>query len=148
MGQKRRFCFYGRGDFFVLQTLKFFGFIFFCGKLKHPPFGKPPLFYKAPPRQNNPPKCTLATSNLHPSIEFHRHLPSLSAPKSRDSLQPRRRFLPLPKQSLDFLRPQDARFPLRRKRFSGRAKGAAKGSCGETVVQKGVFGESVSSLHP
>ena len=32
--------------------------------------------------------------------------------------------------------------------FSGRAKGAAKGSCGETVVQKGVFGESVSSLHP
>ena len=28
----------------------------------------------------------------------------------------------------------------------GRAKGAAKGSCGETVVQKGVFGESVSSL--
>ena len=27
----------------------------------------------------------------------------------------------------------------------GRAKGAAKGSCGETVVQKGVFGESVSS---
>ena len=25
----------------------------------------------------------------------------------------------------------------------GRAKGAAKGSCGETVVQKGVFGESV-----
>ena len=31
---------------------------------------------------------------------------------------------------------------------SGRAKGAAKGSCGETVVQKGVFGESVSSLPP
>ena len=31
---------------------------------------------------------------------------------------------------------------------SGRAKGAAKGSCGETVVQKGVFGESVSSLLP
>ena len=30
----------------------------------------------------------------------------------------------------------------------GRAKGAAKGSCGETVVQKGVFGESVSSLPP
>ena len=27
--------------------------------------------------------------------------------------------------------------------FSGHAKGAAKGSCGETVVQKGVFGESV-----
>ena len=27
-------------------------------------------------------------------------------------------------------------------------KGAAKGSCGETVVQKGVFGESVSSLLP
>ena len=33
-------------------------------------------------------------------------------------------------------------------RVSGRAKGAAKGSCGETVVQKGVFGESVSSLLP
>ena len=32
--------------------------------------------------------------------------------------------------------------------MSGRAKGAAKGSCGETVVQKGVFGESVSSLPP
>ena len=30
----------------------------------------------------------------------------------------------------------------------GRAKGAAKASCGETVVQKGVFGESVSSLPP
>ena len=30
----------------------------------------------------------------------------------------------------------------------GCAKGAAKGSCGETVVQKGVFGESVSSLLP
>ena len=32
--------------------------------------------------------------------------------------------------------------------FWGHAKGAAKGSCGETVVQKGVFGESVSSLLP
>ena len=32
--------------------------------------------------------------------------------------------------------------------FWGCAKGAAKGSCGETVVQKGVFGESVSSLPP
>ena len=31
---------------------------------------------------------------------------------------------------------------------SGHAKGAGKGSCGETVVQKGVFGESVSSLPP
>ena len=30
----------------------------------------------------------------------------------------------------------------------GRAKGAAKASCGETVIQKGVFGESVSSLPP
>ena len=28
------------------------------------------------------------------------------------------------------------------------AKGAAKASCGETVVQKGFFGESVSSLPP
>ena len=34
----------------------------------------------------------------------------------------------------------DSVSPLR----SERAKGAAKGSCGETVVQKGVFGESVS----
>ena len=32
--------------------------------------------------------------------------------------------------------------------LSERAKGAAKASCGETVVQKGVFGESVSSLPP
>ena len=32
------------------------------------------------------------------------------------------------------------------RRFSD--KGAAKASCGETVVQKGVFGESVSSLSP
>ena len=31
---------------------------------------------------------------------------------------------------------------------SERAKGAAKASCGETVVQKGVCGESVSSLPP
>ena len=31
---------------------------------------------------------------------------------------------------------------------SERAKGAAKASCGETVVRKGVFGESVSSLPP
>ena len=30
----------------------------------------------------------------------------------------------------------------------GRAKGAAKASCGETVVQKVVFGESVSTLPP
>ena len=33
-------------------------------------------------------------------------------------------------------------------RVSGIAPGAAKTSCGETVVQKGVFGESVSSLPP
>ena len=33
-------------------------------------------------------------------------------------------------------------------RGARRAKGAAKASCGETVVQKGVFGESVSSLPP
>ena len=31
---------------------------------------------------------------------------------------------------------------------SERAKGAEKGLLGETVVQKGVFGESVSSLPP
>ena len=31
---------------------------------------------------------------------------------------------------------------------SERAKGAAKASCRETAVQKGVFGESVSSLPP
>ena len=42
-------------------------------------------------------------------------------------------------------------FPRRTKSFknrqaSERAKGAEKASCGETVVQKGVFGESVSSL--
>ena len=30
----------------------------------------------------------------------------------------------------------------------GHAEGAAKAPCGETVVQKGVFGESVSSLLP
>ena len=30
----------------------------------------------------------------------------------------------------------------------GRAKGAAKASCGEAVVQNGVSGESVSSLPP
>ena len=38
--------------------------------------------------------------------------------------------------------------PVNRQAKSGRAKGVAKGSCGETVVQKGVFGESVSSLPP
>ena len=32
--------------------------------------------------------------------------------------------------------------------LSERTKGAEKASCGETVVQKGVFGESVSSLPP
>ena len=35
---------------------------------------------------------------------------------------------------------------VRSRDLLGRAKGAAKGSCGETVVQKGVSGESVSSL--
>ena len=40
---------------------------------------------------------------------------SLSAPKSHDSLRLRRRFLPLPRRIARFLRPQDARFPLRRK---------------------------------
>ena len=40
------------------------------------------------------------------------------------------------------------REPLNVEFFWGRAKGAAKASCGETVVQKGVFGESVSSLPP
>ena len=44
----------------------------------------------------------------------------LSAPKSRDSLRLRRRFLPLPEKSRDFLRPQDARFPLRRKSLANR----------------------------
>ena len=52
----------------------------------------------------------------------------LSAPKSRDSLRLRRRFSPLPRRIARFLRPQDARFPLRRKslanrRFSLRLKG-------------------------
>ena len=46
--------------------------------------------------------------------------PTLSAPKSRDSLRLRRRFLPLPEKSRDFLRPQDARFPLRRKSLANR----------------------------
>ena len=46
--------------------------------------------------------------------------PDLSAPKSRDSLRLRRRFLPLPEKSRDFLRPQDARFPLRRKPLANR----------------------------
>ena len=44
----------------------------------------------------------------------------LSAPKSRDSLRLRRRFLPLPRKSRDFLRPQDARFPLRRQSLANR----------------------------
>ena len=43
---------------------------------------------------------------------------------------------------------RDALAEVFRERESGCAKGAAKGSCGETVVQKGVFGESVSSLLP
>ena len=42
----------------------------------------------------------------------------------------------------------DSRMIHRCPTYSGCAKGAAKGSCGETVVQKGVFGESVSSLPP
>ena len=46
--------------------------------------------------------------------------PPLSAPKSRDSLRLRRRCLPLPKHSRDFLRPQDARFPSRRKSLANR----------------------------
>ena len=41
--------------------------------------------------------------------------PGLSAPKSRDSLRLRRRFLPLPRRIARFLRPQEARFALRRK---------------------------------
>ena len=44
----------------------------------------------------------------------------LSALKSRDSLRLRRQFLPLPKTSRDFLSPQDARFPLRRKSLANR----------------------------
>ena len=35
-----------------------------------------------------------------------------------------------------------------KKQTSECAKGAAKASCAETVVQNGVFGESVSSLPP
>ena len=31
---------------------------------------------------------------------------------------------------------------------SERAKGAEKASCGETLVQKGVFGESISAQPP
>ena len=53
---------------------------------------------------------------------FYNSPPSknLSAPKSRDSLRLRRRFLPLPTTSRDFLRPQDARFPLRRRSLANR----------------------------
>ena len=40
-----------------------------------------------------------------------------------------------------------SKFTMRSK-FSECAKGAAKALCGETVVQKGVFGESVSTLPP
>ena len=36
--------------------------------------------------------------------------------------------------------------PRTRNHFSERAKGAEKASCGETVVQKDIFGQSVSSL--
>ena len=36
----------------------------------------------------------------------------------------------------------------RRQGVGGAPKGAAKASCAETVVQKGVFGESVSTLPP
>ena len=43
----------------------------------------------------------------------------LSAPKSRDSLRLRRRFYRSPKNR-DFFRPQDARFPLRRKSLANR----------------------------
>ena len=50
----------------------------------------------------------------------------LSAPKSRDSLRLRRRFLPLPEKSRDFLRPQDARFPLRIKSLANRDFSAMK----------------------
>ena len=50
----------------------------------------------------------------------------LSAPKSRDSLRLRRRFVPLPEKSRDFLRPQDARCPLRRKAPANRDFSAMK----------------------
>ena len=40
----------------------------------------------------------------------------LSAPKSRDLLRLRRRFLPLHEKSREFLRRQDARFPLEENR--------------------------------
>ena len=39
-------------------------------------------------------------------------------------------------------------FVAKERQESERAKGAAKGSCGETVVQKVFLGESVSSLPP
>ena len=52
-----------------------------------------------------------------PALDKNRS-PKLSASKSCDSLRLRRRFLflPLPKRSHYFLRPQDARFPLRREK--------------------------------
>ena len=58
-------------------------------------------------------------------VVHHQEIPvhpkqKLSAPKSRDSLRLRRRFLPLPEKLRDFLRPQDAGFPLRRKSLANR----------------------------
>ena len=71
--------------------------------------------------------CAAASEKLHCNIE-------------KAALQKSGAFLPL---SCGFQAPT-----FRRPRLSGCAKGAAKGSCGEMVVQKGVFGESVSPLPP
>ena len=65
--------------------------------------------------------CSAAFRKLQRNFRFRLwHVTGLSAPKSRDSLRLRRRFSPLSKKSRDFLRPQDARFPLRRKSLANR----------------------------
>ena len=64
----------------------------------------------------SPVKATPEALLEHETSHKSRHaLQMLSAPKSRDPLRLRRRFSPLPRRIARFLRPQDARFPLRRK---------------------------------
>ena len=72
-------------------------------------------------------RCPCGSSNrsrgvyLHPdTVEKGFSYVQLSAPQSRDSLRLRRRFLPLPEKSCEFLRPQDAQFPLRKKSLANR----------------------------
>ena len=58
------------------------------------------------------------------------------------------RGLPLSEAEVRNLKNTVWKTPFGTLRFLGCAKGAEKVSCGETVVQKGGFGESVSSLPP